>query len=67
MARDQDLGKGDHVSRSSHGRRVEGTVEEKITQRTEAAARTVDASQDDPQYKVSSGDSLDDRARSRRW
>jgi hypothetical protein len=51
---DENLSKGDHVSWSSHGQKVEGTVEQKITKRTEAAGRTVDASKDDPQYKVKS-------------
>jgi hypothetical protein len=54
MAHDEDLSKGDEVSWSSHGKKVEGTVEQKITKRTEAAGRTVDASKDDPQYKVKS-------------
>jgi hypothetical protein len=54
MAHDEDLGKGTAVSWNSHGHRVEGTVEQKITERTEAAGRTVDASEDDPQYKVKS-------------
>ncbi|MFI1417467.1 DUF2945 domain-containing protein [Streptomyces sp. NPDC020731] len=46
--------KGDRVSWKSHGSETEGTVEEKITERTEAAGRTVDASQEDPQYQVRS-------------
>jgi hypothetical protein len=54
MAHDEDLSKGDHVSWSSHGQKVEGTVEQKITKRTEAAGRTVDASKEDPQFKVKS-------------
>jgi hypothetical protein len=54
MAHDEDLGKGTEVSWSSHGHTVEGTVEKKITERTEAAGRTVDASKDDPQYQVKS-------------
>ncbi|MER5841938.1 MULTISPECIES: hypervirulence associated TUDOR domain-containing protein [Streptomyces] len=48
------LGKGDEVTWSSHGNRVEGEVEKEITERTEAAGRTVDASPDDPQYQVRS-------------
>jgi hypothetical protein len=36
----------------SHGQDVQGTVEEKITERTQAAGRTVDASPDKPQYRV---------------
>ena len=55
MADDEkDLEKGDKVTWSSHGQTVHGTVEGKITSRTEAAGRTVDASKDDPQYKVKS-------------
>ena len=50
----KDLSKGDEVTWSSHGQTVHGEVEEKITSRTEAAGRTVDASKDDPQYKVKS-------------
>lgn len=46
--------KGDHVSWRSHGGTAEGVVEEKITSDTEAAGRTVRASEDDPQYKVRS-------------
>ncbi|MER6678598.1 hypervirulence associated TUDOR domain-containing protein [Streptomyces sp. NPDC000983] len=46
--------RGDEVTWSSHGHRAEGTVERKITRRTEAAGRTVDASPDDPQYEVRS-------------
>ncbi|GAA2572441.1 MULTISPECIES: hypervirulence associated TUDOR domain-containing protein [Streptomyces] len=50
----ENLKKGDKVGWSSHGSRTEGTVEKKITERTEAAGRTVDASSDDPQYQVRS-------------
>jgi hypothetical protein len=46
--------KGDHVTWRSHGSTTEGTVEEKITEDTEAAGRTVRASEDDPQYRVKS-------------
>jgi hypothetical protein len=49
-----ELKKGDHVSWKSHGGTAEGKVEEKITEDTEAAGRTVRASPDDPQYKVRS-------------
>jgi DUF2945 family protein len=45
---------GDDVVWRSHGQDVHGTVEEKITERTKAAGRTVDASPDEPQYKVRS-------------
>jgi hypothetical protein len=51
------LRKGDEVTWKSHGSSTEGTVERKITDRTEAAGRTVDASPDDPQYEVRSAKS----------
>ncbi|MFH8976187.1 DUF2945 domain-containing protein [Streptomyces sp. NPDC017890] len=51
---DEKLRKGDKVAWSSHGSEAEGEVEKKITERTEAAGRTVDASSDDPQYQVRS-------------
>ncbi|MFF8097194.1 DUF2945 domain-containing protein [Streptomyces sp. NPDC016675] len=58
MAKNRDKGdhlkKGDEVSWSTHGTTTEGEVEKKITERTEAAGRTVDASPDDPQYEVRS-------------
>ena len=49
-----DFSKGDHVSWKSHGSEAEGTVQRKITSDTEAAGRTVRASEDDPQYEVES-------------
>jgi Hypervirulence associated proteins TUDOR domain len=52
--RDGDLSKGDTVSWKSHGQKVSGTVEGQITKDTEAAGRTVRASNDDPQYRVRS-------------
>ena len=51
---EKDLKKGDEVSWRSHGQTVHGTVQQKITKRTEAAGRTVAASPDEPQYKVES-------------
>lgn len=53
----QELSKGDGVVWRSHGSEAEGTVERKITERTHAAGRTVDASPDEPQYEVRSGKS----------
>ena len=50
----QEFDKGDHVSWKSHGSEAEGTVQKKITEDTEAAGRTVRASEDDPQYEVKS-------------
>jgi hypothetical protein len=52
--KEEDLEKGDQVSWRSHGQQVRGEVEETITDRTEAAGRTVDASPEEPQYKVKS-------------
>jgi Hypervirulence associated proteins TUDOR domain len=49
-----DPKRGDAVTWRSHGTTVPGTVEKKITNRTGAAGRTVDASPDDPQYLVRS-------------
>ena len=48
------LSKGDHVEWKTHGTTTEGEVEKEITSETEAAGRTVKASQDDPQYLVKS-------------
>ena len=46
--------KGDKVEWHSHGSTAIGTVERKITSETEAAGRTVKASEDEPQYLVRS-------------
>ncbi|MFJ9037802.1 DUF2945 domain-containing protein [Streptomyces sp. NPDC102406] len=54
MTKGKKLSKGDKVSWSSHGKTVPGKVKKKITERTEAAGRTVDASKDEPQYEVTS-------------
>jgi hypothetical protein len=45
---------GDKVEWKSHGGTAVGTVERKITEDTEAAGRTVRASEDEPQYLVKS-------------
>ncbi|MBB5926920.1 DUF2945 domain-containing protein [Streptomyces echinatus] len=50
----QQPSKGDKVAWRSHGSETTGTVEKKITKRTEASGRTVDASPEDPQYEVRS-------------
>jgi hypothetical protein len=49
-----NLRKGDKVRWKSHGGEAVGEVEEKITEDTEAATRTVRATPDDPQYLVRS-------------
>ncbi|RAU90128.1 DUF2945 domain-containing protein [Mycobacterium colombiense] len=51
---DNEFKKGDKVEWQSHGTTVRGTVEAKITSDTQAAGRTVRASEDEPQYKVRS-------------
>jgi hypothetical protein len=51
------LQQGDEVSWRSHGATVEGEVVEEITKDTEAAGRTVRASEDEPQYRVRSDSS----------
>lgn len=51
---DKQFRKGDKVEWKSHGQDVEGTVEEKITGDEKAAGRQVRASDDDPQYRVTS-------------
>ncbi|WP_228927289.1 DUF2945 domain-containing protein [Streptomyces sp. DH7] len=48
------LSRGDDVVWRSHGQDVEGTVTGKIEERTERAGRTVDASEEEPQYEVRS-------------
>ena len=50
----KEFSKGDKVEWSSHGGEAVGEVEKKITSRTEAAGRTVAASEDEPQYLVKS-------------
>lgn len=52
MAEEKKFRQGDEVEWKTHGTTTSGTVEEKITEDTEAAGRTVRASEDDPQYRV---------------
>ncbi|OMH23887.1 hypothetical protein BKD30_11040 [Tersicoccus phoenicis] len=54
MSDEKNLRKGEKVEWRSHGQTVEGTVQKKITEDTEAAGRTVRADKDDPQYLVES-------------
>ena len=49
--------KGDRVEWDSHGGTAVGTVERKITSDTEAGGRTVRASEEEPQYLVTSEES----------
>ncbi|MEU0008715.1 DUF2945 domain-containing protein [Streptomyces sp. NPDC006314] len=54
---DEQLREGDKVAWNSHGSTTEGEVERRITRRTKAAGRTVDASPEEPQYEVRSAKS----------
>ncbi len=51
---DKQFKKGDRVRWRSHGGEAVGVVERKITSDTQAAGRTVKASEDAPQYEVRS-------------
>ncbi|MEV6118720.1 DUF2945 domain-containing protein [Streptomyces sp. NPDC052109] len=51
---DDRFDNGEEVVCNSHGSSAGGTVQRKITRRTKAAGRTVDASPDEPQYEVRS-------------
>lgn len=51
---EDDLHKGDKVEWKTHGTTTEGEIVEKITSETEAAGRTVKASNEEPQYRVKS-------------
>ncbi|GIH28867.1 hypothetical protein Aph01nite_71770 [Acrocarpospora phusangensis] len=54
MTKKSKPSKGDEVTWRSHGQTVHGKVEKKITRRTEDSGRTVDASSEEPQYRVRS-------------
>jgi putative ribosome biogenesis GTPase RsgA len=56
-AKSEKFARGDEVTWRSHGSTAEGTVVRKLTRRTEAAGRTVDASPNEPQYEVRSAKS----------
>ncbi|MFC3500343.1 DUF2945 domain-containing protein [Micromonospora krabiensis] len=43
---------GDHVSWASHSGRAYGVVKEKLVDRTHVRGHAVDASEDQPQYRV---------------
>ncbi|MET7731845.1 DUF2945 domain-containing protein [Streptomyces sp. NPDC005402] len=53
-AESEKFTRGDEVTWRSHGSTAEGSVVRKLTRRTEAAGRTVEASPDEPQYEVRS-------------
>ena len=54
ISKETEFKRGDRVEWDSHGGTAVGTVERKITERTEADGRTVAASADEPQYLVKS-------------
>ncbi len=66
-----DFKKGDKVEWDSHGGTAVGEVVKKIMSDTEAAGRTVRASQDDPQYLVrsdkSGGEAVHKPSALRKW
>ncbi|WP_405106261.1 DUF2945 domain-containing protein [Micromonospora sp. NBC_01405] len=49
--------RGDHVSWASHSGRAHGVVREELTERTHVRGHTVNASQDEPQYRIRVDDS----------
>ncbi|MFC4109357.1 hypervirulence associated TUDOR domain-containing protein [Micromonospora zhanjiangensis] len=49
---EQSFREGDHVSWASHSGRGHGVVLGKITERTQVRNRTVNASPDEPQYRI---------------
>jgi hypothetical protein len=54
VADGRDLHDGDHVSWHTHGTTTHGHIVQEITSDTEAVGRTVRATDDDPQYLVTS-------------
>ncbi len=54
MTSEKEPRPGDRVAWSSHGSEAVGRVTRKITERTRAAGRTVNASPERPQYEVRS-------------
>ncbi|GGL95781.1 MULTISPECIES: hypervirulence associated TUDOR domain-containing protein [Micromonospora] len=49
---EQRFRKGDHVSWASHSGRGRGVVTEELTERTRVSGRAVDASPQQPQYRI---------------
>ncbi|QLQ36924.1 DUF2945 domain-containing protein [Micromonospora robiginosa] len=48
---------GDHVSWASHSGRAYGVVKEKLTERTHVRGHPVNASAEQPQYRITNDDS----------
>jgi len=53
----QEFKKGDKVEWNTPQGKTQGTVKEKLTERTKVGGQTVAASEDDPRYLVESGKS----------
>jgi hypothetical protein len=62
MGEEKKFHKGDHVSWASHSGRGYGVVQEEITEHTKVRGRTVNASKDEPQYRIRNDDSGKDVA-----
>ncbi|MER7891085.1 DUF2945 domain-containing protein [Micromonospora sp. NPDC048909] len=57
MAEQREFREGDHVSWASHSGRAYGVVKEKLVDRTHVRGHAVNASQDEPQYRIRNDDS----------
>ncbi|WP_433282203.1 DUF2945 domain-containing protein [Micromonospora sp. CA-244673] len=57
MAEKEEFRRGDHVSWASHSGRAYGVVREKLTDRTHVRGHTVNASAEEPQYRIRNDDS----------
>ncbi|MGK5741800.1 DUF2945 domain-containing protein [Micromonospora sp. URMC 103] len=57
MAEKREFHAGDHVSWASHSGRAYGVVKEKLTDRTHVRGHAVNASEDEPQYRIRNDDS----------
>ncbi|GAA0399958.1 hypothetical protein GCM10009541_48870 [Micromonospora gifhornensis] len=54
---EKEFHEGDHVSWASHSGRAYGVVKEKIVDRTHVRGHPVNASPEDPQYRITNDDS----------
>ncbi|SCE91706.1 Protein of unknown function (DUF2945) [Micromonospora viridifaciens] len=52
MADKEEFRRGDHVSWASHSGRAYGVVKEKLVDRTHVRGHTVNASPEEPQYRI---------------
>ena len=54
---EKEFHEGDHVSWASHSGRAYGVVKEKLVDRTHVRGHAVNASPEDPQYRITNDDS----------